>query len=625
MCGIVGYVGCRPAAPILLEGLARLEYRGYDSAGIAVANGRASLQVVKKAGKIQVLRQQLNENCPEGTVGIGHTRWATHGEPTDNNAHPHLDCSAGLGVVHNGIIENYLELRRELGRKGHRFTSDTDTEVIPHLLEELYDADLLRAILQARRYLDGSYAMVAVSTREPGVLVATRQDSPLVIGLGQGEYWVASDIPALLPYTRQVAVLENGETAVLGRGGMQVFGPAGERKSGRSFQVNWELAAAEKGGYPHFMLKEIFEQPEALRQTMAGRLAGPRADLSAEVALTPDFLQELRQVVVVACGTAYHAGLVGGSIIQRHLRLPVRVELASEFRYSDPLIDRQTLAIAISQSGETADTLAAVELCRQRGAKVLAITNVVGSTLAREAEATLYTRAGPEIAVASTKAYLTQLLALNIFYLWLGEIRSVLSRDYMETIVKSLQSLPGQVQEILEGADQVAETAGELAGREDVYFIGRGLDYAVAMEGALKLKEISYIHAESLASGELKHGTLALISRGMPVVALATQKHILEKNLSNIKEARARGGRIIVVTPFAGPDPGPAGESLPEPAGAADVAAVADRVLRVPLAPEELMPSLAAVPLQLLAYYAAVARGCDVDQPRNLAKSVTVE
>ncbi|MGB9791277.1 MAG: glutamine--fructose-6-phosphate transaminase (isomerizing) [Thermacetogeniaceae bacterium] len=609
MCGIVGYLGGQDAVSVLLDGLKRLEYRGYDSAGVAFLND-GSLKVEKRKGRIAVLEEQLSSRKHKTTIGIGHTRWATHGRPSDENAHPHYDCTRKFAVVHNGIIENYAELREQLKARGHRFTSETDTEVLAHLIEEAYRGDLCMALREASRQVRGSYAVVVLSEYHPDRLVAARKDSPLVVGLGDGEYFLASDIPAILPYTRNVYLISEGEFAELTLDGVRILNSEGEPVKKEVFHVTWDADAAERGGYPHFMLKEIFEQPRALRDTLRGRITPEGDDVNlSEVRLSPEEIRRMTRINIVACGTAYHAGLVGKYVIEKLARVPVEVDLASEFRYRDPVLDKEQLVIVISQSGETADTLAALREARARGCKVLAVTNVVGSSVAREADEVIYTWAGPEIAVASTKAYTTQLLVMYLLGLFFARERGTKSVAEIADLIHAIQRLPEQVEQVLEQQDLIKKLADEYHKCEDIFFIGRGLDYAVAMEGALKLKEISYIHAEAYAAGELKHGTLALIVDGVPVVALATQAELLEKMVSNAKEVKARGGTVI-------------GISL---GNNQLVSEASDHVIRLPEVPSLLAPILAVVPLQLFAYYMAAARGCDIDKPRNLAKSVTVE
>ena len=639
MCGIMGYVGHRRALPILLDGLRRLEYRGYDSAGVAVL-GNGTIQVRKTAGKLSRLEAVTQEpELLEGTVGIGHTRWATHGLPTDENAHPHSDCAGQVVVIHNGIIENFLPLREALQARGHVFRSDTDTEVLAHLIEEELRSGvrepgtgnwerskqhsgeslvtnhesrfvpLEEAVRRAVQRTRGAYAIVVMSSDQPDRIVAVRQISPLIIGLGKGETILASDIPALLAHTRDVIVIEDGEMAVLTTEGATIRTLDGQRVDRRPMHIDWDAEMAEKGGFPHFMLKEIYEQPRALQETMMGRLDVPSVVELDGVKYDPNFVERLKKIWITACGTAYHAGLVGRWLLEHWAEVPTEPDLASELRYRDPLIGPDTLAIAISQSGETADTLAATREARRRGARVLAITNVVGSTLSREADHVLYIRAGPEIAVASSKAYITMLVAQHMLALDLGLRRGMLSSERAAEIIQGLKALPGKAQEVLRREAQVERLAIRLANREHVFFIGRGLDYAVAMEGSLKLKEISYVHSEALAAGELKHGTLALVTEGMPVFALVTQRAVYEKTLSNIQEVKARGGHVIAV----------AYDSDME------ITKHADTVLRIPDTDDALAPVLAIIPLQLFAYHVARERGNDIDQPRNLAKSVTVE
>ena len=609
MCGIVGYLGRRQVTPILLEGLQRLEYRGYDSAGVAVVENGA-IRLDKKMGKLVQLRNKLNGFMPKSTVGIGHTRWATHGRPSDINAHPHLDCAGRFAVVHNGIIENYLSLREWLISKGHMFRSETDTEVLPHLVEEFYSGDLVETMLRVVKKVDGSFAMVALALDEPGRLVAARQDSPLVVGLGEGENFLASDIPALLSHTRQTHILEDGEFAVLTRERVEVLDRGGSRVDKKIFHVKWEAAQAEKDGYAHFMLKEIHEQPRALRDTLSGRIAPDGGGVELKELNIPDRqIRDINKIFITACGTAFHAGMVGKYIIENLARIPVEVDIASEFRYRDPLVNEKTLVIVISQSGETADTLAALREARRKGARVVAVTNVVDSSVARDADDVLYTWAGPEIAVASTKAYSTQLIAMYLIGLYLARRRGALAKEEIARIVGELKKLPEKVSAVLENGREVQDFVRRHSDCSSFFFIGRGVDYAVAMEGSLKLKEISYIHAEAYAAGELKHGTLALIVEGVPVVALSTQDTLFEKTFSNIKEVKARDATVLALAPH----------TLDE------VAKVADEVIYIPETHPALTPVLAVVPLQLLAYHMAVARGCDVDQPRNLAKSVTVE
>jgi glucosamine--fructose-6-phosphate aminotransferase (isomerizing) len=608
MCGIVGYIGHRTAQDVLLNGLRKLEYRGYDSAGIAVLDG-GRIEIEKSVGRLSHLEERLAVRPLAGGTGIGHTRWATHGRPSDQNAHPHSDCSGRFALVHNGIVENYLALREELIAKGHQFESETDTEVVAHLVEELYNGDFFQTMIQVGKRLRGAYALVVMAKDHPGTLIAMRKASPLVVGRGDGEHFIASDIPALLEYTRDVYVLDDGEMAVVTKDGAQFYTMSGDPVEKDILHVTWDAVAAERGGYPHFMLKEIHEQPKAIRDTLLGRLSDDGRVTLDELTLPEGFVDRLDRIHIVACGTSWHAGLVGKSVIERLVRIPVEVDIASEYRYRDVIDSDDTWVIVISQSGETADTLAALRMAKQRGRRVLAITNVVGSSVAREADDVLITWAGPEIAVASTKAYTTQLVALYLIAVYLGLARGTLTVDAARDILSAMQDLPQLAEQVLDTAPQIERFAQRYAGAHDTFFIGRGLDYAVALEGALKLKEISYIHAEAYAAGELKHGTLALITEGVPVIALATQTELYEKTLSNIKEVKARDAFVLGLT-WVGDD---------------DLQKSVDEVIYLPKTLPLLAPILTVIPLQLLAYYAAVARGNDVDKPRNLAKSVTVE
>ncbi|NLW06716.1 MAG: glutamine--fructose-6-phosphate transaminase (isomerizing) [Clostridia bacterium] len=606
MSGIVGYLGSRPAVPILVQGLERLEYQGCDSAGIAVIEDNR-LVVIKRAGKLAALKSSLNGRMDNARLGIGHTRWATHGRPSDVNAHPHLDCSGNIAVVHNGIIENYQELRHKLINAGHRFASETDTEVVAHLLEHYYEGDLVQAVLKTLPVLRGSYALAVTSSYHPNELVGVGQHSSLIIGLAEGETYLASSIPAFLSYTRDTYILDDGEIASIKPEGVTVYAADGTVKEKEIFHVNWDFEAAEKGGYEHFMLKEIHEQPRALRATLSGRLQKDQVRLES-VDLTPAEAAALEKIVIIACGTARHAGMVGKYLIEKYLRLPVEDDVASEFRYRNPILNERTLGLVISQSGETADTLAGLREAQKSGVEILAVTNVLDSTVARLAKHLLYTWAGPEIAIASTKAYVTQAACMYLLALYLAEKRGV-AAPWKAEMARGLRALPDYVEETLKLEPRVSDLAGKLAPHEHAFFIGRGLDYAVSLEGALKLKETSYIHAEAFAAGELKHGPIALINEGTPVIALATQTELLEKMISNIKEVRARGAWVLALTQE----------------GNGAVAQEADAVLYLPPVPSWLAPVVTVLPLQLLAYYTAVARGCDVDKPRNLAKSVTVE
>ena len=607
MCGIMAYVGPREAAPLLLDGLRRLEYRGYDSAGIAIANG--AIDVRKAEGKIERLSQLLAEEPLTGTVGIGHTRWATHGEPSDLNAHPHTDPSGEFVVVHNGIIENFQHLREELESRGHDFTSETDTEILAHLVAIHYEGDLVAAVRKAVARVEGAYALVVMSSRDPGRIVAVRRISPLVVGLADGETFLASDIPAVLHHTRDFLIIEDGELVVVTEEGATIETIEGGVVDRKVFSVDWDAAEAEKGGYEHFMLKEIHEQPAVVTETIAGRIDPGGTVWLEDVHFDDTFVGDIDQIWVTACGTAYHAGLVGREIFQRILRIPTSVEYAHEMRYSDPLISAPSLAVAISQSGETADTLAAARLAAERGARLLAITNVVGSTLSREADDILYTRAGPEISVASTKAYLAMLVGQYLLALRLGRARGAIDEELARRIARGLHKLPGHVEHVLGCESDAAAAAESIVDADDSYFIGRGLDFAVAMEGSLKLKEISYLHSEAMPAGELKHGTLALITKGTPVVVVLTQGSVYDKTLSAVQEVKARGGRLIAV---AYDDD-------------AEIRKHVDTVIGIPRVDDLFGPVCAAVPLQLLAYHVAHLRGHDIDQPRNLAKSVTVE
>ena len=609
MCGIVGYVGPKQAAPFLLEGLRKLEYRGYDSAGIAVYNG-ANITLEKCMGRLDSLEKKIEGHIPQGHLGIGHTRWATHGRPSDTNAHPHADCHGDFVVVHNGIVENYLHIKERLIEKGHKFVSETDTEVVAHLVEEYYEGDFVEAVKKVLAEIRGSYSLVFISKHEPDKIICTKQDNPLVIGLGEGENFIASDIPAIIHRTRRTFILSDGEMAVVTKDSVWVTNRQGTPVSKKVFEVNWDAEAAEKGGYDHFMIKEIIEQPKAFRDTMTARVnKDDNTIFFDELKWNREEVAAIKKIMITACGTAYHAGLVGKYYLEQLARIPVEVDIASEFRYRNPLVDSSTLVIIISQSGETSDSLAALKEAKRLGARTLAVTNVVGSSIAREADQVIYTWAGPEIAVASTKAYTTQLLVMLMVSIYLAGLRESLPAERLNQIVAELKKLPQKADEFLANG-QAVKTFAELYGfNEDVFFIGRSLDYAVAMEGALKLKEISYIHAEAYAAGELKHGTLALIIEGVPVIALATQMDVYEKTLSNIKEVKARDA-VVIGLAMEGDD---------------QIKKYVDHTIFIPATEKYLAPILAVIPLQLLAYYAAVTRGCDVDKPRNLAKSVTVE
>jgi glucosamine--fructose-6-phosphate aminotransferase (isomerizing) len=610
MCGIVGYIGHRDAISFLIPGLRRLEYRGYDSAGVATLNG-ARLEVQKVAGKIATLEAAIAASPPQGRLGIAHTRWATHGRPSVANAHPHVDCGSRLAIVHNGIIENYRELRKDLAREGHRFRSQTDTEIIAHLIERYRINGLPEAVVRAARDLRGSYAIACIAGDAPDMLVAVRcGSSPLVIGLGDGEVFLASDIPALLGETRDILVLEEGEMALLSPGGIALRTLEGVPVHRTPTTIPWGAEAAEKAGYPHFMLKEIFEQPEAVRNTMRDRVDPEAGEIRIpELGLKDRELAGLNRLCLVACGTSWHAALVGKYLVEDFARLPVEVDVASEFRYRRPVLDGRVLTVPISQSGETADTLAALREAREQGSRVVAICNVMGSSVAREADGVLYTRAGIEIGVASTKAFTAQLTAVLLLALKLGLARGFADRALVRQVLKGLWETPGLMAGLLRRSDEIRGVAARFAESRDVLYLGRGLHYPLALEGALKLKEISYIHAEAYPAGEMKHGPIALIDPRMPVVALAPRGPTYEKMASNIEEVKARDGIIVAVAT----------------AGDGEIGAKADIVIPIPPALHWVQPLLVALPLQLLAYHLAVLRGCDVDQPRNLAKSVTVE
>ncbi|HTP49114.1 MAG TPA: glutamine--fructose-6-phosphate transaminase (isomerizing) [Anaeromyxobacteraceae bacterium] len=611
MCGIVGYVGPRPCVDLIISGLRRLEYRGYDSAGVAVV-GPGGLEIRRSKGKLSNLVERLKAAPLAGTTGIGHTRWATHGRPSDENAHPH--SYGGVAVVHNGIIENHLELKAALQARGHKFSSETDTEIFAHLiaaaLEGAARGDLPQAVRDALREVRGTYAIAVVSERSPGTVVAAKNASPLVVGYADGESFLASDVPAILEHTRLVNYLEEGELAVLTPKGIALEDREGRPVGRAPRRIEWSAVAAEKDGHKHFMHKEIFEQPRAVADTVRGRVSLEEGDVALDgIEIDSTYARDIGRVVVVACGTSWHAGLSGRLMIEALARLPVEVELASEFRHRDPLVDRRTLVLAISQSGETADTLAAVREAKKRGARTFAICNVLGSAIPRECEGTLYTHAGPEIGVASTKAFTTQLAALFLLAVRLGRLRGTLSADAARQQLEALVLLPQQMDEVLRQEAAVLPAARRCAGARDVLFLGRGTQFPVALEGALKLKEISYIHAEGYAAGEMKHGPIALIDETLPVVVLAVKEQSYEKTLGNIEEVRARGGQVIAVVAE----------------GDAHAASLAWMALTVPEAPALLSPLLTILPLQLLAYHVADLKGTDVDQPRNLAKSVTVE
>ena len=611
MCGIVGYVGAQEAAPILLDGLRRLEYRGYDSAGMAVC-GPEGLQVCKTRGRLQALADLTEEGRTlTGTLGVGHTRWATHGEPNDINAHPQVSQSGLFAVVHNGIIENYALLRAQLTAKGYAFRSETDTEVVAQLLDYYYAAsrDVFEAVNSMLSAVEGAYALGIVCADAPDRLIAARKDAPLLLGYGDGENFIASDVTALLRHTRDIVYMDDGELAVVTRGGIRIYDERRRPIEKEHHHIDWDVDAAEKGGYDHFMLKEIYEQPDAIARAITGRIRDGRVVLS-DLTMTDREIRELGRVCIVACGSSYHVGMVGKYVLERLLRRPVEVSLASEFRYSDPIVGKGDLVIVISQSGETLDSMAALREARKRGARILSIVNVVGSSIARESHDVLYTWAGPEIAVATTKAYSTQMVVLNLLGLYFGDILGTVEFDTYTALVQGIEALPAQMAHILSDTAEIQAAAQELAGHEQIFFIGRNLDYALSLEGSLKLKEISYIHSEAYASGELKHGTISLIEEGTPVIAAATYMPLFDKAMSNVVEVQARGARVLALT---------------TETGAERMHSRVARVLTVPETETMLLPQLGVVPLQLLAYYIALARGCDIDKPRNLAKSVTVE
>ena len=617
MCGIVGYIGPREAQDVLLSGLAKLEYRGYDSAGIAVLADH-TITVEKRKGELANLEQALADHPLAGHVGIGHTRWATHGQPSDKNAHPHLGPEGKIAVVHNGIIENYQSLK-ETYLKDHTFKSETDTEVVAHLIELFYDGNLFAAVQRALAVITGSYALVVMAVDEPDRIIATRKNSPLVIGLGDGETIIASDVPAMLAYTRRCIYLDSGEIAQVYADHVDVTDLAGTEQHLMVDEIQWDAQSAEKGGYPHFMIKEIFEQIETFGSVLAGRIEEDHVVLD-DINIDKTTIEKWHQIYIVACGTAYHAGLVGKTILEKTLKIPVFVEVASEFRYREPMLDENTLVIVISQSGETADTLEGAREAKAAGASVLAITNVVGSSVARESDMVVYLWAGPEISVASTKAYTSMLIALYLIGFYFGDVAGRVDEAEMQTMLRALEALPEQAEEILapENIDRIKAIAAEYKDAKDLFYIGRGMDWAVAQEGALKLKEISYIHAEAYAAGELKHGTLALISDETPVISVALQQKTFDKTMSNTEEMISRmvdengdvsGAKVLAVVQK----------------GQQNISAKIHHVIEIPVCPDFISPVLAAIPLQLIAYFTALARGCNIDKPRNLAKSVTVE
>ncbi len=609
MCGIVGYLGNKKATEVLVEGLSKLEYRGYDSAGVAVNTGN-ELSIRKFKGRLAVLSDDLEKSPIQGNLGIGHTRWATHGEPSDVNSHPHFNKDKSIAVVHNGIIENYMELKEELQKEGYEFLSQTDTEVIAHLVDKYYEGNLFDAVYNATKKLRGAYAIGAICKDNNNELVAVRKDSPLIVGLGEGENFIASDIPAILKYTKNVYFLENGEFVHIQNDTVTVLDENRNVVKKEINEITWDVESASKGGYEHFMLKEIYEQPNGVKETLVRRL-DENGDIKLDdIKMTKEDLEKINKVYIIACGTAYHAGLVGKYAIEKFAKIPVTCDIASEFRYNDPFVDENTLVILVSQSGETADTLASLRYAKDKGARIMSVTNVVGSSIARESDDVFYTWAGPEVSVASTKAYTTQLVSFYMIALDFAIKKGSITKEYYHEMIEKLKQMPEKVTKVLEQENYIKEDiAKSIKDKDNAFYLGRGLDYSIAMEGALKIKEISYIHAEAFAAGELKHGTIALIEKGTPVIAIATQDSLFEKMVSNMEEVRARGAYVIAV----------AKEKNKE------VEKSADKVIYIPDVDDILSSILTVLPLQLLSYYAAIERGCDVDKPRNLAKSVTVE
>lgn len=608
MCGIVGYIGNQQAAPILLDGLSKLEYRGYDSAGIAVYDGE-KINMTKSRGRLKVLSELTQDgNSMPGVLGIGHTRWATHGEPSDVNAHPHFNKAETIAVVHNGIIENYLKLKKKLIAKGYEFISETDTEVIAHLLDYYYDGNPLRAITKVMHRMEGSYALGIVFKDHPQELYAVRKDSPLIVGHTDGGNIIASDVPAVLKYTRDVIFIENEEIVCMKEDSLEIFNVDQEPIEKKSTHIDWDVEAAEKGGYEHFMLKEMYEQPKAILDTFSPRIKGDKIEIE-ELNMTDEEIRNIRKIMIVACGSAYHAGVTAKYVFEGMARIPVEVDVASEFRYRNPILEKDTLVIVISQSGETADSLAALRESKSRGVKVLGIVNVIGSSIAREADCVMYTWAGPEIAVATTKAYSCQLIALDLLAMKFAYARGAISSSELQGYIEDMKCLPEQVELLLNNKNHIQKFANRYLAARDVFFIGRGIDYAISLEGSLKLKEISYIHSEAYAAGELKHGTISLIEEGTLVAAVLTQEELYKKMISNMVEVRTRGAFVLAVTNE----------------GNTEVERASDYVIYIPETNPYFTNSLAIIPLQLFGYYISVGRGCDVDKPRNLAKSVTVE
>ncbi|WP_027634707.1 glutamine--fructose-6-phosphate transaminase (isomerizing) [Clostridium hydrogeniformans] len=608
MCGIVGFLGKRNASEVLVEGLSKLEYRGYDSAGVAILN-HGDINVKKCKGRLRNLEEKLNVEPLEGNLGIGHTRWATHGEPSDVNSHPHCNGNETVSVVHNGIIENYLSIKEWLTSKGYEFLSDTDTEVIPNLVDYYYEGDLIDAVIKATRKMEGSYAIGVISEKEPDKIVAVRKDSPLIVGVGEDEYFIASDIPAVLNHTRNVYLLEDKEFVIMTRQGIKLVNEEKEEIKKEIYKVTWNADAAEKGGFEDFTIKEIHEQPKAVKDTMTSRIVEGEKIKLDKISLTKEHLDNIDKVYIVACGTAYHAGVVGKYVIEKLAGIPVEIDVASEFRYREPLMNDRTLLIVVSQSGETADTLAVLRDGKKKGCRVLAVTNVVGSSVSREAHDVLYTWAGPEIAVASTKAYVTQLIAMYTLALHLASLKEKLTVEDIEEIKKEMLELPKKIEKVIENKEEIQKFASKHYMERDMFFLGRGLDYAIAMEASLKLKELTYIHSEAYPGGELKHGPIALIEKGTVVISSLTQTALRDKMVSNIQEVATRGARVMAIAYE----------------GDTEVEKSVEAVIYIPRTLDLLAPVLAIIPMQLLAYYTAVQKGLDVDKPRNLAKSVTVE
>lgn len=609
MCGIVGYIGKEKATDVILEGLKKLEYRGYDSSGVAVVKDK-KLNIAKKQGRIANLEEELDSQPLDGNLGIGHTRWATHGEPSDVNAHPHKSMDGKIAVVHNGIIENYVELRKKLETEhGVVFASKTDTEVVAHLIRVYYSGDLFKAVARACEDMEGAYALGVICDDDPDRLIAVRKDSPLIIGVGKDGNFIASDIPAVIKYTRDIYLLENDETVILTKDNVEIFDKELKPVKRELYHVDWDEAAAEKEGYEHFMLKEIHEQPKGIHETLSRRIDSKGNIVLDGINLSKEDIEKINKVYIVACGTAYHAGLVGKNTIEKLAGIPCEVDIASEFRYRDPFVDRNTLFIAVSQSGETSDTLAALREAKRRGARVLSVVNVVGSSVARESDDVFYTWAGPEIAVASTKAYTTQMICMYLIGLYMGRTAGRISDDLYKMYMEELSEIPDKIEKVLKQEEEIKKIAKEIYSKESVFFIGRGLDVGVSYEGSLKLKEISYINSFAIAAGELKHGTIALMEKGTIVVALATQDNLYDKLLSNIEEVQARGAYVIGIAKDDN-------KKIEEKA---------NRVIYIPKCKDEVSPLLAVIPLQILSYYIAYFRGCDIDKPKNLAKSVTVE